>query len=168
MLFLQESEYVLDQFTVVYELDRVYTADEIGHFRVFCSLVLQEPKLNIWQIFFGSSDGNRSFDEAPPDDLEQGIRSGIASGQWEHHVDWTKPRDKKKRSDETSSVDHRSKAEEKWKRVGSSSSVGMSEVAAIYATYNHDTSFIRFQPRILLRDIDGCSFISLSQCVPCR
>ena len=162
MLFLQESEYVLDQLTVVYELDRVYDADEIGHFRAFCSLMLVEPKLNIWQIFFGSSDGStRFYGEATWEDKDRGIRHGIGSGQWEHHVDWTGRSSKAETPpDETpDNVDQASKAEEKWKRVGGASSVGMSEVAAIYATYSHDTSFIRFQPRILLRDLDGCSFI---------
>jgi hypothetical protein len=30
---------------------------------------------------------------------------------------------------------------------------------ALHANYRHDSGFLRFQPRLQLRDIDGCSFI---------
>ena len=56
LLFLQEASAPLASLLVVFELDRVYQTDEIGHFRAFCSLYLKEPKLNVLSILFGSTD----------------------------------------------------------------------------------------------------------------
>jgi hypothetical protein len=153
LLFLQEADYVLNELNMVYELDRIYDADEIGHFRLFCSLLLHEAKLNIAQIFFGQSDrSDRSYDHpTPPDPEHAGIGHGICGGQWENYTDVNRRR----RKDTTSSAEK----EEKWALVAGARSIGMEEISYLNATYSHDTSFLRFQPRMLLRDIDGCSFI---------
>jgi hypothetical protein len=56
ILFLQETRDVLSHISVRLELDRAYSANEIGHFRAFCSIHLKEPKFQIWEILFGSTD----------------------------------------------------------------------------------------------------------------
>jgi hypothetical protein len=162
VLFLQETEQVLSGLSMVYELDRTYDADEIGHFRAFCDLLLLEPKHRIHQIFFGSTDRSERFYDDPA--LQQrnrpGIRDGIAGGQWEQHVDWGPSSDMwgAAKTDE-SDAPQRDEDEEKWERAGYSGGMGMAEVRLVRADYNHDRGFIRFQPRMSLRDLDGASFI---------
>ena len=56
ILFLQEAERVLSTIRFDFELDREYSAGEIGHFRVFCHMYLKEIKHEILGLLFGSSD----------------------------------------------------------------------------------------------------------------
>ena len=164
LLFLQEADQVLRTLTMVYELDRTYDADEIGHFRAFCSMFLVEPKHGIFQIFFGSADGSERFYDDPTlhSRTTPGIRHGIGGGQWEHLIDYERlakeagPPGARGRQD-----DQAPEAEEteKWTLTACSSSVGMAEVRLVHARYTHDSGFMRFQPRMHLRDINGASFI---------
>jgi hypothetical protein len=55
-LFLQEAADVLTTLTLVFELDRKYSANEIGHFRAFCRMYLKEIKHDILGVLFGASD----------------------------------------------------------------------------------------------------------------
>ncbi|MET4232614.1 hypothetical protein ABIA85_005903 [Bradyrhizobium sp. LA6.10] len=149
ILFLQESFDVLDGITLRLDLDREYSADEIGHFRAYCSMFLKEPKLKIFRIIFGSTDKSRRTSDAPDkEDEPSGIKHGIAGGQWEQHVSF----DQQAPSEGT-------EEEEKFRPVGSSSSVGMDPVRAIFITYHHDPSLLRFEPRINFRDIDQATFL---------
>ena len=50
VLFFQEASDSLKHFTLSIELDRKYSAEEIGHFRLFCSMYLKEPKQKILGI----------------------------------------------------------------------------------------------------------------------
>lgn len=149
IMFLQESFDVLDGITLRLDLDREYTADEIGHFRAFCSMFLKEPKLKIFRIIFGCTDksGRTRPDANNREDDPSGIKHGIAGGQWEQHVGL---------EEEPSDADD---SDHKFRLVGSSSSVGMDPVRTIFITYNHDPSFLRFEPRINFRDIDQASFL---------
>ena len=164
LLFLQEADQVLRTLTMVYELDRTYDADEISHFRAFCSMFLVEPKHGIFQIFFGSADGSERFydDPALHSRTTPGIRHGIGGGQSEHLIDSERlakeaaPPEAEGRQD--GQVPEAEEGE-KWTPVGYSGSVGMAEVRLVRAHYTHDSGFIRFQPRMRLRDIDGASFI---------
>lgn len=156
VLFLQEAEEVLGTLAVVYELDRTYDAEEIGHFRAFCSLFLREPKLGIIQIFFGSADGSeRFYDEPhryPP--RPPGIRHGIGGGQWEwRYEEATDEATSKANQGEASAPE--ADAKEKWVVAGHSGSVGMAEVPAVRARYVHTSDFMRFRPGLRLRDVDG-------------
>ena len=45
ILFLEESKTPLVYFSIGFELKRKYTAEEFGNYRVFCSLMMIEPKL---------------------------------------------------------------------------------------------------------------------------
>jgi hypothetical protein len=146
IMFLQESFDVLDTITLKFDLDREYTADEIGHFRAYCSMFLKEPKLKIFRVIFGSTDKSlRTSSGAKDRDEPSGIKYGIAGGEWEQHFD-----------PESTDQDD---AAAKFQCVGSFSSVGMDPVRTIFIRYSHDPSFLRFQPRINFRDIDQASFL---------
>lgn len=142
ILFLQEAADVLTTLTLVFELDREYSANEIGHFRAFCRMHLKEIKHDIFGVLFGASDksdrmskgdGRHALAGLP------GIAHGISGGQWEQYVGTAEER----ASDNT----------EKYEQVCSSSSVGMEMVRLISARYTHD-DFIRLRPRLALKDID--------------
>ena len=121
LLFLQESTDPLNHLTLSFELKEKYSADDIGHFRLFCSMYLKEPKQKIFGIIFGSSDkSNRMRSDMGSDFTEQlsGIKHGIAGGQWESYLDIE--------NDSETEIDD--EEDERYKQVGSSSSIGRSEV----------------------------------------
>lgn len=156
VLFLQEALDVMSSLTLSFELDRTYKAEEIGHFRAFCSMYLKEPKHKIFSILFGSSDkSNRMRSDLETDFTiqESGIKYGIGGGQWEKHVNWG--------AGENEGLDESADDDDKLKyqNVGSSSSIGMDPVKFITIRYDHDNSFIRYQPRLSLRDIDDAMFL---------
>lgn len=156
VLFLQEASDVMTSLTLAFELDRTYTAGEIGHFRAFCSMYLKEPKHKIFSILFGSSDKSnrmRSDSEADFTIQKSGIKYGIGGGQWEKHINL-------EAVDEGSNDVDDDDEKLKYTSVGSSSSIGMDSVEFITIRYNHD-SFIRYFPRLSLRDIDDAMFLSI-------
>lgn len=151
ILFLQEASSPLASLLVAFELDRVYQADEIGHFRAFCSLYLKEPKLKVLSILFGSADKAdrmRSDIAIEKRNLRPGIKAGIGGGQWEQHFDVS--------GAELPDIDK----EEKYKQVGSSSAIGQDKVQFISIRYSTG-SFIRFDPVFALRDFDEAMFLPL-------
>lgn len=158
MLFLQEAADVMKAFTLQFELDRTYSADEIGHFRAFCLMYLKEPKHRILAVLFGSSDrSNRMRDDLAVDfaSEEPGIKHGIGGGQWEKQID-LEATENDARPDP---LDDESEPLE-YTPVGWSSSIGMDPVEFVTITYNHD-HFIRLSPRLILRDIDESSFMPM-------
>lgn len=139
--------------TLSFELNEKYTAEDIGHFRLFCSMYLKEPKHNILSILFGSSDkSNRMRNDSAADFTEQktGIKYGISGGQWEDYMDLEKE-----------SVEDENDEEEKYTCVGSSSSIGMDEIEFLTISYSKD-SFIRFSPGLTLRDLDEAMFLPMA------
>lgn len=150
VLFLQESSDVLSTLTFQFELDRTYAADEIGHFRAFCYMHLVEPKLKIFQILFGASDrSNRFRSDVTDKSLDQkGIKNGIGGVAFEEYFDFDdKPPSEKK--DE----------EERFTQVRWSSGIGMDPVQSIWISYSHADSWLRFEPRLQLRDFDGATYL---------
>lgn len=148
LLFLEESSNPLHHFTISFELKEKYAAEEVGHFRAFCSMYLKEIKQNIFGIIFGSSDRSNRMREDIKDDFTietSGIKYGISSGQWENHIDL-----------EETEAD----SDEKYKQVGSSSSIGKDEVEFIGISYQKD-SFIRYMPTISLKDLDEAMFLPI-------
>lgn len=142
ILFFQEASSTLSHLTLSIELNQKYTAEEIGHFRLFCSLYLKEPKNKILSILFGRTDrSNRMREDVAADFTEQksGIKYGIGGGQWEQTIDI-----------EDEGQDYE---EEKYTKVGSSSSIGMDHVEFIPIQYSKD-SLIRNPDGLTLRDID--------------
>lgn len=100
--FLLESQEQLESLRFYFELDRVYAADEIGHFRAFVSIFLKEVSANIWTILFGASDlSNRMRGPDEQDFTPQipGIGHGIGYGQWEQRLDIEKLRQDDEASD---------------------------------------------------------------------
>jgi len=154
VLFFQEASDPLSHLTLSFELDKKYNADEIGHFRLFCSMYLKEPKQKILSILFGSSDkSNRMRNDSDADFTEQktGIKYGISGGQWEHYIDL----------EQESAVDDEDDEEEKYTCVGSSSSVGRHEIEFLPISYSKD-SFIRFFPGLSLRNFDEAMFLPMA------
>lgn len=160
VLFLQEASDVMSSLTLTFELVRSYKAEEIGHFRAYCSMYLKEPKHKIFSILFGSSDkSNRMRSDLNADFTEQksGIKYGIGGGQWEQHVNWGSA-DTKNSNESTVAHDD---DKLKYQNVGSSSSIGIDPVEFVSIRYDHDNSFIRYQPRLCLRDIDDAMFLPI-------
>jgi hypothetical protein len=138
--------------TLSFQLDRVYSGDEIGHFRAFCLMHLKEPKLKIFGIIFGSSDNSeRMRSDAPSGGTkpEYGIKEGISGGQWEEYLDF----------DAASSSDKDPSQDPGYQLTGSSSGIGIDPVEFITIRYRHDDSIIRFRPRVMLRDIDEATIM---------
>ncbi len=152
LLFLQESTDPLSHLTLSFELKEKYSSDDIGHFRLFCSMYLKEPKHKILEIMFGSCDkSNRIMNTKEDDFIEQlsGIKHGIAAGQWESYLDI-----------ENESEVYIDVEDERYRQVGCSSSIGRSEVEFIPISYSKN-SFIRYLPNIRLKDLDDASFLPI-------
>lgn len=152
VLFLHESNDSLAHLTISFELNRKYAAEEIGHFRLFCSMHLKEPKQKILSILFGSSDKSdrmRNDIDANFHKQKPGIKYGISGGQWEHHIDLGKTEDVE--SDEDNKA-------EKYECVGFSSTIGREEIEFIPISYSKG-SFIRLFPGLTLRDLDEAMFL---------
>jgi len=157
LLFLSEANDVLDGLYIHFELDRTYDADEIGHFRSFCHLLLREIKHNIMTALFGSTDRAGRFGRDQQEYFaaqRPGIRHGIAGGQWEKHVHLDEADSRKDRN--TSGEEHDRPS---YIQVGSSSSIGGNEVRFVSAQYSHDDTLIRFRPRLCLKDLDGAGWM---------
>jgi hypothetical protein len=152
VLFFQEAADPLAHLTLSFQLKRKYTADEIGHFRLFCSLTLKEPKRRVLGILFGSSDkSKRTWSDPPkhwPDDLP-GIKHGICGGQWETYFDL---------ESESAGNEQDEDGDERYTQVGTSSSIGHDEVEFLPISYNKG-GFIRYEPTICLRDLDEAMFL---------
>ncbi len=164
LLFLQESTDSLSAFTVTFELDRVYSAAEIGHFRAFCELYLKEPKHGIVSILFGSSDKYNRFDRTKTDvaamhtqGSRAGIGAGIGGGQWECRLELTA--ESETEDDGSDQDDDRGELMPEYRAISSFSSIGMIEVKFISIEYSKD-SIIRFEAVPILRDFDQCSFLT--------
>jgi len=154
ILFFQEATDSLSHLTVSFQLKRKYTADEIGHFRLFCSLTLKEPKLKVLSILFGSSDKSNRMRSDIPEPREHelpGIKHGISGGQWESYFDLEGTGDI---AEDEESDD----GEERYKQVGGSSAIGRDEIEFLPISYSKD-GFIRFIPSICLRDLDRAMFL---------
>ena len=150
VLFLQEATEPIDNLTISFELDKIYDAEEIGHFRSFVQLTLKEPKHNIFSLLFGSTDkSSRMWGNKENNFTEQkmGIKHGISSGQWEDYIDL-----------QTITALEDEDEDEKWIKVGSGSSIGRDNIEFISISYSKD-SFIRLSPVINLRDIDNAMFL---------
>ncbi|MDN5082239.1 hypothetical protein [Aliarcobacter butzleri] len=152
VLFLQEANDPISSLTISFELNKMYDAEEIGHFRVFCYLTLKEPKHNILSILFGSSDKSnrmRGEDETVFSKQKSGIKYGVSSGQWEKHINLEANQNETEDSDEV---------DKKWTKVSSGSSIGREKVEFLSISYSK-SGLIRFFPVISLRDLDEAMFL---------
>jgi hypothetical protein len=149
VLFFQESTDPFYHLTVIFELKEKYSAVEIGHFRLFCKIYLQEPKLQepkqgkVLEITFGSSDKSsrmRGNDDTRADFTEQkpGIKYGISSGQWE--------RESGKKGG--------------YQQINSSSSIGRDEVESLSIKF-WNGNFYRYFSTMSLKDLDDAIFLPI-------
>lgn len=154
LLFLQEATDVVPTLVVVLELRESYSAEQIGHFRAFCSLYLKEVRHGIVSILFGSTDKQDRLRTVISSTEKGGIKYGISGGQWEQRIDLAR-RDLgeqgMKQEDEDGSEPI---------LTGSSSGIGVDPVPRIAIQYNND-NFIRFEPRLSLRDFDKAMFLPI-------
>lgn len=155
IIFLQEAADILTSFTLSFQLNREYSADEIGHFRAFCKMYLKGPVNDVFGICFGASDRfNRLSD--PKEIFEKepyGIKNGISSGQWESYL-------KLKEREDHSSKEGGNGDVNEFKLVVSESSVGRENVEFIGILYGHD-DVVRFFPRPRLKDFDGAMYLPI-------
>jgi hypothetical protein len=153
VLFLQESAEPMSFLAIRFDLDGEYPAEEIGHFRAFCSMHLKEPKHKILSVLFGSSDiadRMRSEGHEARSDTRPGIKFGIGSAQWETHIELSE-------GAESSSGDAET---EKYVKTSWSTSIGMDSVNGIGISYSK-FSLIRFFPILALKDINEASFLPI-------
>lgn len=152
MQFLYEASLPLDIFRVTIELDREYDAIDIGHFRFFCTLSLNELRDGLFMVQFGATDNpnrNEAKTEADLISARKGIKKGIMGGQWELRA-----------SINGQEGDTNNANEKKYTRVGSFVSVGVSKDRTIRAEFGQ-YSFLRLRPHLRLSDLDGCMFALL-------
>ena len=139
--FLHEISSTMNHFDVTFELNREYSAREIGHFRAFMILHFKEATAGAFSLAFGSTDNNGRRDAATPEQLatspETGIRAGICGRQWEI------PRDD---------------ADVKYHRTGSFTGVGLDRVECLSINYRQD-EFVRSKRGIQLRDLNESPFV---------
>jgi hypothetical protein len=158
VIFLQEVSEPLDAMVFVFQLNRVYQAEEIGHFRAFTIIFLKEPKLDIFSILFGSSDRSSRMGTVPVQHISQqppGIRNGISGGQWYSYI-----RIKGKGNSSAPSRKHSKSRNFEYESVGSSSAIGMDKVEFLPIRHNNDW-FLRLTPVLSLADLADASFVPI-------
>lgn len=151
VLFLQEANDPLSQLVFSFEMDKKYTAEEIGHFRLFCYLTLKEPKHDVLSLLFGASDkSNRMRADLVSTEKVQksGIKHGISTGQWDQHIN----REMAEKTDDEET--------EKWTMVSCGSGIGRDSLEFLAISYSKDF-FIRFYPVFTLRDLDESMFLPI-------
>ena len=166
LTFLLESQEVLGSLHVHVNLGREYSAEEIGHFRLFFLVHLREVKHKIWAILFGSSDLSERMSAKEGGQFTpqiSGIRHGIGTGQWERHLDLERYRnnDETIKDGNATSDDPESDTLPGYVFVGSGSAGGLEKTAALATSYRHDQGILRFDPRLSLRDLDGAMIMPI-------
>ena len=141
ILFFQEASDSLIYLTFSFELDKEYDAEEIGHFRLFCSMHLKELKHKIFSILFGSFDRTDRIGESFMVEEKVGIKHGISGAQWEQYLS----EDKEKFQ---------------YSLIGSSAGVGMDIVKSISITYSKD-DFVRISPNLNLKDFYDLMYLPI-------
>lgn len=138
ILFLEESKTPLVYFSIGFELKRKYTAEEFGNYRVFCSLMMIEPKLEIAGFTFGSSDASLESRRSAYLKKGKGIKDSINTWQWR----------------ETTNEENAYHLE--LERSGSG--IGVVELGGLVITYETGR-FIRFRPTISMIDLNDATFV---------
>lgn len=163
ILFLNEAADVLDGIYVRFQLKKSYSAVEIGHFRAFVDIMLHAIKHDILMIWFGSSDKSNRFraDLKNKNDEPAGIAHGISTGAWERQVklpdfEITDEEDEKRSTVPSAEAAEDEREKREFVQVEGGSSIGMNPVPAIIVHYSHDDLFLRWRPRLQLRDLDNC------------
>jgi hypothetical protein len=139
LLFFEEAATALDILHVRLQLNRGYSASEIGHFRAFVRIGLREPKIGIRSIIFGTSD--------------KAIRFGVS----EHGASWEEERFPKHAS--MGQWEEPIKSRQLFRCVGVGSQALNESISFIPVLYRHDMRAVRGQPTLQLRDLDDCRIV---------
>lgn len=151
IIFYQIANEVLQNLSITIKLNRIYQAEEIGHFRIFCFFDIIQPRSPINEIILGASDKSHRMMSDLYDskkDRHAGIKYGICQGAWERYY-----------------------AEgNELKSISPSAATGMNEVEKISFCYNKDGFIIRYPYNISIMDINKSYFIfwvnkSISKCI---
>ena len=154
LLFLQEATDAVPTLVVVLELRESYPAEQIGHFRAFCSLYLKEIRHGIVSILFGSTDKQDRLRTVISSTEKEGIKHGVSGGQWEERIDL----DRRDLGEQGTNQEDEDGSE--LISTGSSSGIGVDPVPRIAIQYNND-NFLRFEPSLSLRDLDEAMFLPI-------
>lgn len=153
--FLYEAAAPLSDFVVTAELDREYAAAEIGHFRLVCSLHLEEPKDGIFGVSFGSTDNSGRPDAKEQADLDPrtgGIGRSMCGGAWVvGHLG--------AQSAKPEEPEQGSGTEFPRERLSSFTSVGREKLRLLSISFGFGNGLMRLPPYLALRDMDGCRFV---------
>ena len=147
ILFFQEAQVPLETFTVKFILNRPYSSEELGHFRILTSGQLVEESAEIQHLLWLVGSGANRFknsdhlhSEGHPKQVGTGSRAWV--GRFEDIE-----RDR-------SIFD----AKIEWKSIGSSSSVGYESYSSVFCKFNHASSFFRYGKYLTLHDLDYSRF----------
>lgn len=161
MQFLFESNFLLQRFNVVLELDREYEKTEIDHFRFYCYLTLPEPRSTIFKVLFGTTDNYARKEVHSDADLQatlQRAKEGLCPGHWEQRMEgWTTPRKQRVRKAKSAS-----ETDERWKEVSVGSATREEKTKALYISFGYENFLLRFPPYLLLSDLDGANYLFYS------
>ncbi len=151
IIFYQIANEVLQHLTITIKLNRIYQAEEIGHFRIFSFFDITQPHSPIDEIILGASDkSHRMMPESYnyKKDQQAGIKYGICRGAWERYYD----------------------KGDKLISISPSIATGMNEVEKISFSYDKDGFIIRYPYNMSIMDINKSYFIfwvnkSISKCI---
>lgn len=164
LLFLSEARDALEALSFRFVLKRSYPASEIGHFRAFVFLTLNEFRPGMHMLWFGSSDKSDRFRMDLDDerqDMKAGIANGIGSGQWERYLPADLEVYNQKAEDAPVGQDalDQGKISFEYQQTSWTSGVGLDPVQALVATYRHaDCRRLRL-PKLALRDLEDGMFL---------
>jgi hypothetical protein len=155
IFFLQEAELPLTALTVVFQLDREYGGGEIGHFRAFAFVHLKAPSQGLISFVFGSTDNSARLEATNVEGLglgKSGITHSMCGGQWEMRIPENGP------EAEEPDNDGDERAEYKYQRTATFTSVGRNPLTTIGIQFSQDT-FIRLMSLPNLLDLDESMFL---------
>ena len=152
MQFLQEMRSPLDDLVIMLELDREYDGSEIGHFRFFVSLTLNELQDGLFMVKFGTTDRSGRAEAKSVADLTAippGIKHSMMGARWERRISQKETEDGTQEAQEDAD-------EDKEKSVGGFTSIGQERVRFIRAQFGYGGGLFRIGPYLRLSDLNEC------------
>ncbi|WP_271299652.1 hypothetical protein [Sphingomonas sp. CV7422] len=164
LLFLSEARDPLDALSFRFVLKKPYLASEIGHFRAFVFLTLNEFRPGMHTLWFGSSDKSDRFRDDLDDkrrDTTAGIGNGIGSGQWELYLPADLESYNQKAEDAPVGQDasETAKIRLEYEQTSWTSGRGLDPVQALVATYRHADCHRPPLPTLALRNLEDGMFL---------
>jgi hypothetical protein len=153
ILFLHEAQMPLKDFTLILDLDREYSGDEVGHFRAFALVFLKGPfeEHKIISMLFGATDNSTRLQAENSGQLSKqnsGIKIGVCGAQWEAKVS------DRQRAENIDPLGGRLI----YQRTSTSTAAGRHTLDRIVIQYSNDF-LVRFAVGPRLLDMDDCRLI---------